>query len=373
MNLAGRPDETVKTGQADQPGYPAGGSYMPLLDLVRIVAFCLVVLHHLISVEAKYDPAPILPRALTYGISGVDFFFVLSGYMMGRLFLRPDDARRSSPLRFLIMRASRVYPLYWLISLALVGLYMIAPDMVYSSRSDTPDLVRSFLLWPAANAPLHAVGWTLVHLVYFYLVTAAILALPRRAALPAIGAWVLATAAMHLWLPRGGSPELSLLASPFTFEYAAGAALGLLPSLPRRLARWLGALALATLIAIAVTQALAGQDIRSLDRLSRVLILAPPAAALIYALGSWTMPAPTGAMTGYAAIARAGYALYLSHILTLSVLGRLWGPFAQPGIWDNLIALPLMLVLSVAVAIALERLVETPIARFVRQRTRHIA
>ena len=367
MKRAGQPDKTVT------PGHPAGGTYMPLLDLVRIVAFCLVVLHHLISIEAKYDPAPILPRALTFGISGVDVFFVLSGYMMGRLFLRPDLPRRVSPLRFLIARASRVYPLYWLISLALLGVYLVAPDMVFSSRSDTPDLLRSFLLWPAAHAPLHAVGWTLVHLVYFYLVTAAVLALPRRAALPAIGAWVLASAAMYLWLPRIGNPELALLSSPFTFEYAAGAALGLLPALPRRQARWLGALALAALIAIAVAQALAGQDIRSLDRLSRVLILAPPAAALIYALGSWTAPAPTGAMSGYAPLARAGYALYLSHILTLSVLGRLWAPVAQPGIWDNLIVLPLMLIVSIAVAVALERLVETPIARLVRQCTRSLA
>ncbi len=78
---------------------------------------------------------------------------------------------------FLWRRATRIYPTYWLISLPLLALAIVAPTFVNSSIQTPISLGRSFFLIPDTTPPLLAVGWTLVHELYFYLVFSIFLAL----------------------------------------------------------------------------------------------------------------------------------------------------------------------------------------------------
>ena len=74
-------------------------------------------------------------------------------------------------------RATRIYPTYWLLSPPLVALAIVAPSFINSSVQTPISLWRSFFLIPDTTVPLLAVGWTLVHELYFYLVFSIFLAL----------------------------------------------------------------------------------------------------------------------------------------------------------------------------------------------------
>jgi peptidoglycan/LPS O-acetylase OafA/YrhL len=49
------------------------------LQAARGIAANLIVLSHLLAVEAKHTHGGVLPSFTFYGVAGVDLFFVLSG------------------------------------------------------------------------------------------------------------------------------------------------------------------------------------------------------------------------------------------------------------------------------------------------------
>ena len=84
---------------------------MPQLDALRAFAVGAVLIHHL---RAEYA----LPGGTSFGMLGVQLFFVLSGFLITGLLLGGRDAadrRIATPLRvlrqFYIRRALRIFPL----------------------------------------------------------------------------------------------------------------------------------------------------------------------------------------------------------------------------------------------------------------------
>lgn len=59
-------------------------------------------------------------------------------------------------------------------------------------------------------------------------------------------------------------------------------------------------------------------------------------------------------------IGDASYSIYLSHVLTLSLIGRIWSEFSSDSVADNWFALPFMLLSVVAVGTVSYSLVERP-------------
>jgi hypothetical protein len=131
------------------------------LQVMRAVAVNLVILYHLTQFETVYAGKSILPAFCVYGMSGVDIFFVLSGFIMVAVAGKDIGA-----IQFLWRRAIRIYPPYWLVTLIILEFSRVGA----AAATDTISLWRSFLLVPDSGLPLLTVGWTLVHEVYFYLV-----------------------------------------------------------------------------------------------------------------------------------------------------------------------------------------------------------
>ncbi len=59
-------------------------------------------------------------------------------------------------------------------------------------------------------------------------------------------------------------------------------------------------------------------------------------------------------------IGDASYSIYLSHVLTLSLIGRIWVEFSSDSVADNWFALPFMLLSVVAVGYISYVTVERP-------------
>lgn len=94
------------------PIHPFGQGRIPALDGLRGIAILLVLLHHavfLMPVRSATAKAFLAVGHLSW--SGVDLFFVLSGFLIGGILL---DARNSPRYfkTFYIRRAYRIFPLY---------------------------------------------------------------------------------------------------------------------------------------------------------------------------------------------------------------------------------------------------------------------
>jgi exopolysaccharide production protein ExoZ len=136
------------------------------------------------QIEGRTAVNPILPSQLDWGMMGVDLFFVISGFIM--VYITRDwreGGGRKVP-EFLFARITRIYPLYWVVSGALLAVWFVRPDLVFSSSRNTPELLNSLFLIPAHAYPLLEVGWTLVYEMIHPLCRGPIPTRPRTAHRP---------------------------------------------------------------------------------------------------------------------------------------------------------------------------------------------
>jgi exopolysaccharide production protein ExoZ len=123
---------------------------------------------------------------------GVSTFFVISGFIMC-LITRDPEGGDATSRGFMMRRAIRIVPFYWLCTFALIVLlnrpqitWHIDPIFAWASVN-VPHLLRSLFFVPSETFPMLGVGWTLNFEVYFYVVFAFAILLSRTFA-PVIAA-----------------------------------------------------------------------------------------------------------------------------------------------------------------------------------------
>jgi peptidoglycan/LPS O-acetylase OafA/YrhL len=103
-----------------QPPPASGSSRLPGLDTLRVFAILGVVGRHY-----PHTGAPAwFAEPTRFGWTGVDLFFVLSGFLIGRQLLEPiSTGERPQLLSFYLRRLFRILPGYW----AVLALYALVP------------------------------------------------------------------------------------------------------------------------------------------------------------------------------------------------------------------------------------------------------
>jgi exopolysaccharide production protein ExoZ len=140
------------------------------LQILRAFAALNVVVYHIISAAASYGYETNLISYLEdWGANGVDIFFVISGFVM--LYTQLDNKR--SVKDFLILRAIRIIPIYWLLTFTIITIYSVAP-FVFREMVVTAEWAFASLGF-MSNAlvgknPVVYLGWTLEWEMLFYLV-----------------------------------------------------------------------------------------------------------------------------------------------------------------------------------------------------------
>lgn len=163
-----------------------------------------------------------------FGYAGVDVFFVISGYIM---WMTTRTVQHLPGVGYFIYkRAARVYLGYWPYCLLL--LLMLWALSVKSTR-EIDYLGSIFLTQTQPRSLLLAIAWSLTYELYFYLVFAGVLLLPRQTQFPVLALmWMVVVATMLLywfvdynvlheqarWVLKGSRFFLS----PFCAEFLAG-------------------------------------------------------------------------------------------------------------------------------------------------------
>ncbi|SLN46789.1 O-acetyltransferase OatA [Roseovarius litorisediminis] len=149
------------------------------LDGLRFVCIAMVIWHH--AQPVKLDSLPALKR----GFLGVDFFFVLSGYLITTLLLREAARDGSFSLKnFYIRRILRIVPVYFFV-VAVVSTYFI----LIKGQAQMADLVPYYFLFLSNfltdHIPMLGITWSLSVEEQYYLVwPLLLLVIPPRMILP---------------------------------------------------------------------------------------------------------------------------------------------------------------------------------------------
>lgn len=342
---------------------------MPLhaLQSLRAVAALLVLAGHGAQISGRFFAEPVTSGQWTLGFAGVDLFFVISGFVM--VYITQGKPRGDARFigRFAYARFTRIYPVYWFFTALALAAYLFIPATLNRELADL-HIWQSFTLWPIENAlPILHVGWTLTHEIYFYAVFALILVFPERWLPALLAGWAAFVIAGSLMLD-GGPAIAALIVNPLTIEFILGALAGMLIcSGEKRFART--ALLIAALWLAAAAWLIWPENADAFPSgWARVAAFGIPSALIVYGAVSLEMQGRLKPPGWLVILGDWSYALYLSHLLVLSALVRVWvsvlpdfGPLA------NFAFLIVSLVACIAVSGAAFRLLEYPALKATRK------
>jgi peptidoglycan/LPS O-acetylase OafA/YrhL len=316
----------------------APGKLLPL-ELCRFLAAVLVAcLHAGASINKFYGVD--VREVRNFG-AGVDFFFVLSGFVMTYAHWydigRPDRVKRYCVKRFL-----RIYPPYWIITAIIVIFYFFDPGYGDENRRDLAKLFCSVFLLPYTTQPVVGQAWTLVHEIFFYGLFSLVIIFGRKALLGFV-VWaicILLWQAPHVNDYRSDplfAFPVSFYLSPFNIEFIFGVGIGLLVRRGwRRLSR---TLALCGILLFVL--ALIFVDYRIVGDLAARLAFGAAAAIAILGLASlpWRVSFGLAAIMGV--LGAASYPLYLVHPMVETVVIHMLLKFgsAQVSPWTVMVIL----------------------------------
>lgn len=204
--------------------------YLPHLDALRFWAFIAVFLAHSMHNPFGDSHGIIIWQEikdfLQVGVLGVNFFFVLSGFLITRLLLyEREQCGHIHLLKFYIRRSLRIWPLYFLILLAVAIVYFIRV-----SDTNTQWWYYIFFLGNfhiinigAPQSPALANLWTLGAEEQFYLLWPLLLLLVGRRSVHYLIGFVVGASLLFRYYYLSQAPNLYFHPLSICGDFAIGA------------------------------------------------------------------------------------------------------------------------------------------------------
>ena len=329
------------------------------LQALRALAAWMVVAHHLRApLESIWPP---LGHTLIFA-SGVDIFFVLSGYVM----VASTNGKCVTPIAFLRRRIVRIAPLYWAVTAALVLMLLVGLNPVGVASWQWRDVATSLLLLGAERSdgypgPLLGVGWTLAYEVFFYLLFG--LALMAREKSVMITLAVIGALVVFGGVTSPASFMAQFYTAPILLEFAFGAALAHIA-----LRHGGGVLLASGFVGLFVGASLLAAMVPTGDLITpgdagaewRTLCFGVPAALIVAGAVALERSGVDCRSRHVLDQGDASYALYLIHLPMIQIIGKVvgFGPVI-------LLAAPPILALA---ALCLHQMFERPVLAAFRPR-----
>jgi len=383
-----------------RPSSAAPTGEIKALTGLRAVAAAVVVLFHLKPFAGMYlDQLPVLRPVVAAGWTGVELFFVLSGFVLTLGYV-DKVGRRPSPRvvgRFLFARVARIWPAWAAVTLvmgawvALLRLQGGDPDVITPHPALDPGSLVGQLtmtqMWGRADligSSLVLPGWSIsaewsAYLAFPLLVV--LLRPLRRLPAPVLLGLAMATMApLSVTAYVTGTPDH---AQPWMLRIACGFTAGMVTALAVRKVRRsprtdsIGLAALWSSLGLVMAGAAWSWWMRGMeqgqdhDRSGVVAVVFPLLVAALCLTdrgpARWLSSGPVT----YAG--RLSYCLYLVHFVLIDVVVTVWwqDPADRGVVTPGLaLVLPLVALLSVVASVGLHHGVEEPARRLLMRLTR---
>lgn len=331
------------------------------LQILRAIAASAVIVRHTLEMSDGSEAGRFSPHWIaTSGGAGVDLFFVISGFIMVYVSF-PPGRLPETPKDFIIKRATRIFPLYWICSAAIVAISVAG--FLRNKQIDSYTVINSVLLLPGDK--LIYVAWTLSYEIYFYLVFSVCLMFGRMAP-TSVGAILL----MILGIAFGGGIEnptfASFVSSPLVLEFCFGILLALFFSSggKRKISPTLSILGF---LAIVVSSIVVTRP--DLSDTFRVIVWGLPATLIVAAFLKVGRPQ---SRAGRAAVllGDSSYAIYLTHIFVMMAYGLAIKSTFVGGM-SQAVFVPGVIFICLVVGVLAHLLVEKPLLQFIWKVTKH--
>jgi len=160
------------------------------LQMTRGIAAMLVMFFHA-NFFVRACTLNAFDNVFVFGNSGVDFFFVLSGFII--TFVHKEHiGARTRVARYFRKRFVRIYPSYWVATI-IFAFPLVILRFVGLGQLDwwsVPCLLQNLFLAPTRNYPILPPTWTLQHEILFYLLFASLI-FNRTFGVVALVSWLL--------------------------------------------------------------------------------------------------------------------------------------------------------------------------------------
>lgn len=332
-----------------------------LIQVLRAVAaLMVVVVHCVVQLEDRFN----IKGALPFGwASGVDIFFVISGFVMTVSSQSLISAPHGMGV-FLKRRIERIVPLYWIATTLKIVLVAVSPGIAINAIGSSWHIISSYFFLPTLNSavphPVLSAGWTLNYEMLFYLLFAIALGMGwplLRVLVPALG--VVSAAA---FIAHGRGPILLNSYDPIVLEFLGGVLLAY-----ATLAKKIPSAFVSVLMVVVGFTALLMNHVG--DRsLLRVFVWGLPALAVV--AGAVGLEGRFGRRTpGWLlVIGDASYAIYICHGFVLPLAGLLVQRLRVSGEVEVFLMVLLGVAIASAFGVAINLVVERPIMRYLRGR-----
>ncbi len=250
------------------------------VQALRSVAALMVVIGHASGFHL-FVTGTVNLQLITY--SGVDIFFVISGFIISTVAARPD----TNAWHFLVKRAGRIFPIYWLVLgvSAIVSLWVAVGTPWIWPMPALPATDYIFLLTLVNRFVPQA--WSLAYEIYFYAWITVVLLLPTRWFWPVLAGLILCQSGLVVAVTlRGGNADLNVVTSGMVIQFGFGCAVAWLSG--RGYHRFALMALLLGLLGFAAGAAWTSQN-GILSGLPRTMTFGIGGAALLYGLVSFEL------------------------------------------------------------------------------------
>jgi exopolysaccharide production protein ExoZ len=347
-----------------EKAHPTPSNTLYGIQILRGIAATSVVVHHVLEESSVFDSIQRLPKLLILiGASGVDLFFVISGFIMFYTSYK-KFGKENAAQNFLIRRIIRIVPLYWICSIFL--LCLMATGKFYTH---TPVSLRSVLsslfFFPTPHQIITA-GWTLNYEMYFYLIFAVFLTVSRRL----LALCGICLALLVIILASSVIPDETIryfFQNPISIEFCLGMLMALIYCGFSSDLRFFSVAGLLGIIGLIAGTALSQSDgTEGLSPNIRFISWGVPAALVVYAaLGIRSIHSSLEKFSLY--LGDASYSIYLTHGFVMVSYAKLIKSEAIRESVPLILWMSAAFVASITLGLLAYQFVERPIDIFLRK------
>jgi len=338
------------------------------LQVGRAIAAVLVVFFHnagSIFAKNKYWGVDPSQHFFDFGHSGVEFFFVLSGFIIAHVHWN-DLGCKQKLQPYLLSRFLRIYPLYWIILFILIPVYFVYPAFGNGFERDISTILSSIsLLHFSSGFTIIPVAWTLYHEILFYFFFSLAI-INKRWGLIILSIWLIGSAT-QLAIPQAPTENefdlspLGFYLSPLHLLFAIGVFTSLWLRRNHTISTSIYFALVGTLLFFIA--AMEENYIKSLPGNFRSLVYGSSSALAIVGFVGLERQGKLWIPNICRLVGDASYAIYLTHSIVLSFIAKIFIYFGFKESFPIAISFLFLALLAIYFGLLIHLFVEKPILK----------